>query len=442
MEDLRKIYSLELYKFWELLAISLATIVAMLAMTYIFPATISPILSLICAGVLYQVIINMRRRHSICIIVPYGIFFSLIIYSFVAIILNILNAWGIIDIYNELIFYKGVYVPSLIYLPIALLTSIYIYARRDKLSICVNCHVVYADTVSRNRIGNIFNRESRFQLRNLIFILALMTTINWSYFLVFYININTNARDWYVFLWLVLLAFVIDEVYFIFRYYNLYLDLKERNEIITPEDIDDMTAKTYLRFYVISGNYIYCDLHARDARVKNKEVIDTPFFTKRNVNGITKAEVRQIIERMTGVDGTLRLFYGRKTDMRGHSIIRYFYFIDGTPEEYPELRTPGEWMDFEEFKLIYSTEPQKLAPMLVLDTTRMSTIILTYKTYDEAGFRRSRISSYHANFNLHDVKDLDLDFQNDNWIKISLFNSDMPMYRMRRWWRKLIGQSV
>ena len=98
------------------------------------------------------------------------------------------------------------------------------------------------------------------------------------YYLIFYIRIGFNARDWYMFTWMTVIGFVIDELYFISRYYNLYLDLKENNEIITPEELQDMTAKTYLRFYVICQNHIYVDAHAIDPKTPYKEVIDTPFL--------------------------------------------------------------------------------------------------------------------------------------------------------------------
>lgn len=442
MEDLRKIDSLQLYKFWKVFAISLALIIAMFTMSKIFPGVLSPIFSLMCGGILYQVILTVRRRDGACVLVPYSIFLTLIVYSFVTIIINILNAWGLVNVYNEIVFYKGTYIPSLMYLPTAFFTLLIIYIRRKSLKICKNCRIAYADTISRNKIINIFSYESQFQLRNLIYFFGILSVLVWVYFLVFYININYNARDWYVFTWLVIISFVLDEAYFVFRYYNLYLDLRERDEVITPDEIEDMTAKTYLRFYVISGNEIYCDHHVKDPHSKYGEVIDTPFFTKRNVNGIPQSDVKTIIQRMTGVDGELRLFYGRKTGLKGHTIIRYFYFIDGTPEEYPRLRTAGEWTDYEKIKQIYSTDPARLATLSVLDTTRLSTIIMAYKTYDEYGFRRSKISSYRVNFNLNDVKNLDIDYQSEEWIKVSMFNSDTPMFRMKRWWRKLIGQSL
>ncbi len=177
-----------------------------------------------------------------------------------------------------------------------------------------------------------------------------------------------------------------------------------------------------------------------DPRTPYKEVIDTPFFTKRTMNGISVDEVKRIIKRMTGVDGELRFFYGRKAaELTNHSLLRYFYFLDGKPEDYPELNTEGEWMDFDKLKYYYSNNAGKLADIMVTDTTRLATIILTEKTFDERGYRKSKIKFYNPSFNLHDVKRSDLDFQDDKWIKISLFNSDTPLYSFKKKWREFLG---
>ncbi|MDE7109856.1 MAG: hypothetical protein K2O49_07835, partial [Muribaculaceae bacterium] len=82
-----------------------------------------------------------------------------------------------------------------------------------------------------------------------------------------------------------------------------------------------------------------------------------------------------------------------------------------------------------------------LGDTMVTDTTRLATIMLTEKTFDENGFRKSKIKMYNPSFNLIDVKNSNLDFQDDKWINISLFNSDTPMFRFKRWWRKFLNGS-
>ena len=444
MEDLGKVNSIQLYNLWKNLTVGMVTVIAMMTLSKLLPFYLSPVASILSAAFLYVYIYNSRaRRDTSCMIVPYSLMYCLLAYSFVTIGLNVIYAWGFDRIPSELVFFTNPFIPSLVMNPVAFIGMLILLARKHSLHICVDCRLRNGDSIERGVLGSLFESEAHFQLRNLAIVFGVLSVIIWGYYLLFYVNININARDWYVFTWLTIIAFLLDEVYFIARYYNLYLDLKESNELITPEELNDMTAKTYLRFYVICGNHVFVDTHAIDPKAVYKEVIDTPFFTKRTVNGITADEVRRIINKMTGYDnGELRFFFGRKSaDLSNHSILRYFYFLDGDLSDYQDMNVDGEWMDFEKIKYLYSNNPGKLAEISVADTTRLATIMLTEKTFDENGFRKSKIKMYNPTFNLLDVRKSNLDFQDDKWIQVSLFNSDTPMFRLKRWWRRLMGSS-
>lgn len=445
MDDLRKVSSLQLYEFWKNLSLGLLLVIGMLTFSKMLPFYLSPVLSLGCAAILSTMLYNNRQQHTAsCMLVLYSLFFCFISYSFVTIILNVLFAWGIVKVPLEFIFFNDPYIPSLLMMPVSFLTLVVIYLRRHKLRICIDCKLDRGDNYERGKLGSILSYESHYQLKNLLLVFGTLSALIWTYYLVFYININQNARDWYVFTWLIIIVFILDELFFIARYYNLYLDLKENDEIISQQELRDMTAKTYLRFYVVCGNSVYVDTHSTDPRESHKEVIDTPFFTKRSVNGITVHEVKRIISKMAGVESTdLRFFFGRKSsDLDNHSILRYFYFLDGTPEDHPELNTDGEWMSFDVIKHIYSTSPTRLADIFVSDITRLATIMLTHKIFDEDGRRRSRIKSYNPSFSLPEVRSSELDFQDDKWIRISLFNSDTRLYGLKKWWRNITGKST
>ncbi len=443
MEDLGKVNSMQLYRLWKNLTIGMMTVIVMMTFSKFLPYFLSPVVSLICAAGLYTFIYDKRAKNdNSCMLVPFAMLYSLVGYSFVTIILNVLYAWGIKGLPHEFIFFTNPFIPSLIMNPVCFLTFLVMKMRGSNLQVCVSCRLHNGNTLERGALGRLFSYETHLQLNNLMGLFGILTAVVWGYYLVFYVNINLNARDWYVFTWVTIICFVLDEVYFIARYYNLYLDLKENNEIITPEELRDMTAKTYLRYYVVCGNSMYMDTHAIDRKTPYKEVYDTPFFTKRTVNGITVDEVKRIIKKMTGVDGELRFFYGRKSaDLTNHSILRYFYFLDGEPSDYPELNTEGEWIDFDKIKYLYSNNPGKLGEIAVTDTTRLATIILTEKTFDENGYRKSKIKFYNPTFNLIDVRKSNLDFQDDKWIRISLFNSDTPLYSVKRKWRQILGRS-
>lgn len=441
MQDLEKVNSIRLYSLWKNLTVGLLTVIAMMTFSKLLLYYLSPAISLVGAAFLYTYIFESRTRHDTsCMVIPYALLYSLVGYSFVTILLNVMYAWGIHTFPHEFVFFTNPFIPSLIFNPICFLVVLIIDLRRKKLSICRECRVTISSVNGSGSLSGLFKYESHFQLKNLIILFGILSVVVWSYYLIFYVNININARDWYIFTWMNIIAFILDEVYFIARYYNLYLDLQENNELITPEELKDMSAKTYLRYYVICGNNIYVDKHTIDPKVPYKEIIDTPFFTKRTVNGIGIDEIKRIIHRMTGQEGDLRFFFGGKSlDITNRSILRYFYFLDGNIDDYGELPTKGEWMDFDEIKFLFSTNRGRLARIAVSDMSRLTTIMLTEKTFDERGYRKSQIRNYRPSFNLIDVRRSDLDFQDDKWLNISLFNSDTPFYGFKRWWRNLLS---
>ena len=435
MEDLTKVNSLQLYRFWKNLSIGLLSLIAMLAISRILPFYASPIVAFLCSALLYTLIYNNRiSSDGNCVIVLYSLLYCVINYTIATVMLSVLEIWNIVSLPDEFLFLNDPYIPSLLLCPICFLTLIVLYIRRNSLSFCQSCKLKTGGLYERGRNGQIFRYESFYQIKNLIYLFGSLSVLIWSYYQFVFIKLALNSRDWYVFTWLSIIAFIIDEIYFIYRYYNLYLDLKENDEINTEEELQDMTAKTYLRYYVICDNKIFLDPHTITPQQTYKEVLDTPFITKRAVNGIPLPEVLSIIQRLTGVkDGELRFFYGRKSpDLKNHSLLRYFYFLDGKPEDYPELPLDGEWVDFDDVKRMYTHTPGKFSPRAISDLSRLATIILTEKIFTEDGKRKSKIKSYSPTFNLRDVRASQLDFQDDKWVRISMFNSDTPFYKIKK----------
>lgn len=440
MQDLSKINSNQLYVFWKNFSIGLLVIMLMIGLTQLLPYFFSPIIALMSAAVLYTILYNNKLTHkSSCMLGLYAIFFCAVAYSFITIIINILDIWDVFPfkLPKELSFFNKPFLPSLILDPICFIVFTIVYLRRSKLRICMNCRLSSGDYTGKSKLGSILSAESYLQLKNLILLFGLLSIAVWCYYLFSFVDAELNGRDFYVFFWLNIFGFLFDEIYFSFRYYNLYLDLKDNNEIITQEELHDMTSKTYLRYYVICGNYMFVNSHVVDVTRGSGKVLDTPFFTKRSVSGITIPEVSTLIKRMTGVnEGELRFFFGRKNPgLERHTTLEYFYFLEGNHEDYPEMNVEGEWMDFEKIKRIYSFHPEEMASMMVSDITRMATIILTQKIFNEDGFRKIKLKSYQPSFNLKEVKKNAYDFQDEKWIRISMFNSDTKLYRFKRWWR-------
>lgn len=443
MQDLQKVNSTQLFSFWRNLSIGLAVMMGVLFLSKILPFYYSPIVGLLAAAFLYTLLYNNRlRRTTSCMVVPYAMFYCVIVYSFLTIVLNILDIWNIVAIPKELSFFNEPFIAALLFDPLCFIVFVVFYFRRNSLAICRDCKISKGFSLERGKIGEILDVETRLQLLNLILIFGLLSVVVWTYYLIWYYEHSlVNNRDWYIFLWLNLFAFILDQLYFASRYYNIYLDLKENGEIITEEELSDMTAKTYLRFYVICGNNVFVNPKVADRFRKEHYILDTPFVTKRNVNGITNAEVSGIIKRMTGInDGELRFFFGRKSpDIAKHRVLRYFYFMNPTDGECPVIDLDGEWMSFKSLITIYNNMPSAIGKTMLTDLSRMITIIVTQKIFDERGYRKIKARSYKPSFDLEEVREKNYDFQDDKWIRVSMFNSDMRGFHFKRWLNRLLS---
>lgn len=260
MDDLRRVNSVQLYTFWKNLSLGLLVIIALMAFSHILPFYASPIIAFLAATVLYTMLYNNKMRtESGCLVIVYTLLYCVVNYTIVTVVLSILTMWHFVSLPKEFLFLNDPYISSLLMNPVCLITCIVLYFRRRSIGICRECRLSADGLYERGKAGSIFRYEAYFQIRNLIYLFGFLTVAVWAYYEFIYIKLSLNSRDYYVFTWLNIISFVLDELYFVARYYNLYLDLKENDEIITQEELQDMTAKTYLRYYVIYGDKIYLD---------------------------------------------------------------------------------------------------------------------------------------------------------------------------------------
>ncbi len=435
---------MQLYYLWRNLALSLLCVGIVMGGVHILPYYMAPVLSLFLCGVLYTMIWNNNiSDDGSCMVVVETMLYSLLGYTFVSILLVVIQVLDLYNFPNEIIFFNDPFLPSLILLPMTFVVSLFALLFKKSMLSYKRFRSQYGGFRERGYFGLMTNSETDIQLKNMVGVFAVLTAIIWYYYLNVYVNVNQNGRDWYVFLWIVVIAVILDEIYFMMRYYNLYLDLQEHNEIITPEELRDVTAHTYLRFYVICGEYVYIDRNSVDRLNQKKGVFDTPFITKRTVNGIPTSEVKNIVERMTGKKGgELRFFFGRHlAGVDKHSLLRYFYFLDGDISEYGDMGMDGEWIHFDDVKRIYNAMPLKISTNALNDLSRLSTIILTERIYDEDGYRKNKIKSYKGNLTLSDVRKSTLDFQDDKWLNIANFNSDTKFFKIKKFLRDVNGKN-
>lgn len=435
MDILNKVGLRQIYNLWRNVVLSFVFIIIIIILCKYLPVYLSPIISFIFASILYTIIKYIEKvDDDSCLIILYSTFISLLLYSITLICLNLIYVINGFSIINEILFFERPFKPILVYAPVALIVNIYFYIRKSNLSICINCKLNKGDSFERGIWGATQKVESYFQLKNLILIYAIISFIIFIYYKVLYVDININSRDSFIFVWLTIIVLIIDISYFFIRYYNLYLDLKESNQILLPDEIGNQRELTFLRYYLICGNYIYLTANNNN----NQGKLDTPFFIKSDNAKITLEEATNVIKKMSGVEnGEIRFFYGRKSQRpKRNKMLRYFYFLKGDHNDY-EIVKEGKWFDYDEVKQIYSYNPDKLSNILIADTTRVARILITEKVYNNYGNRKIALNNYVPTYDLYDLYNSNIDFQDDKWIRISLFNSDSKLYKIRKIFRKI-----
>ncbi|MCM1005307.1 MAG: hypothetical protein NC402_03310 [Prevotella sp.] len=443
--ELRKVNTEQIFQMWRNVAIPILTIILLHVLTSLFSPLFAPVISTLVAIFLYyQVVSNAFSKIETCAIVPYIFFLIVVSYTIVLIVINLLAIWGILNLPDEFIFFDGQYLQGLIMAPVGLVTSIIVYLNRKKLTLCINCKITAGTPLERGHVGLIYSNESSLQMKNLIFIYLLITIVNYIYYLTDYVDLSISQRDRFIFSGVAILIYLFDVAYFGVRYYNLFLDLKESDELISPDDLNAMGTRTYLRYYVICDDSLYMSSTNLDNKYDaDSDIIDTPFTIRRNVSGFQEYEIKQFIQEQTGVkNGELRFFYGRKVaDAAGRKVLRYFYFLPGETEEYPELKVRGKWVSSDKLKTIYNNTPDRLSTICLSDISRLARIIVTRKIYKIDGERRNKLTQYRPSFTLREVKTDDIDFQKDDWIRVSMFNSDTSFFKLKRWWRNRFRNS-
>lgn len=437
LKELNKVNSRHVYMLWRNFALALITLFCTVLLTRLLPPIFAPIISTIACAILYVTIYNNAFSDSeSCIVVPYMMFIVILAYTILTVLLNLLNIWGIVDIPSAMVFFDGYFVPGLILGPCGVIVGIIIYIRRHRLSICSECRLSNGAPIERGQTGLIFSRESTSQIKNLIAVFTIISCLCWGYYFFLFSDVSLTSRDIFVFSWTALVVYLVDVLIFGMRYYNLYLDLKENDEIVSPAELENISARTYLRFYVICGDSIY--LYKRESmelRDEFRTVLDTPFFTRKMVSGIPEREVKTMIEEATGIKGgKLKFFFGRRVSDSGkHRMLRYFYFLPESLEECPaQLKRNGEWLSSERFKTIYNTRPLYLSSTLLSDMTRLATILITSKTFDENGERRTRLMQYRPSFNFSELRNSDIDFHGDLWLRVANNNADHRFFRFKK----------
>lgn len=317
----------------------------------------------------------------------------------------------------------------LIEAPVAVMVCAWAMFMGDNLGVCRRCVIHYGNALERGFLGKIFSQESRYQLRFLMLISLLLTVVTWTWFLVFYINVNVNAPDAFIFNWVPPIFYGLSIIYLSMRYFTLwsyyYNDIEGSAE--------RHGASTTIRYLVLTGNNMMLTREEDFADMPDSNKYDTPaMLTMAHTDRVSIDRARKIFSDLSDLepeDFTIRFMYS-STDISGRCNVKHFICCLPSKDVIEDSALKGKWFSLPQLqRLLYN---QELAPMLTTELNRLYTVTMAWKTYDAQGRRLYKIKNYHPNFQLTGICDWEVDFNSPKWLMVARYNEDKPFFRLRR----------
>lgn len=257
-----------------------------------------------------------------------------------------------------------------------------------------------------------------------------VSMVDWAYYLVFYRNVNINTPDRFFFIAVPVILSALTIVYVRRRFAMVLL----------PSGADagtvDVSGKpladaTVLRFLVLRNNALLLDTDIKRLEMCD---VDTPATVILPGEGVLTADrARREFERLATLgDFALRELYTTHNAARHVNVSHYMVFIpDGDPvHDRMRFALPGEWMTLDRIDRLIKMGVT--APALSAEIFRIYTMTMAWKTYNPDGTRRYPIKNYRPTFRLEDFKQWDLDYNDQQWLRLARINQDRRLWKIRR----------
>lgn len=320
------------------------------------------------------------------------------------------------------------YITILVLAPVTSVVSIWGYVMRHRISFCHKCTVEHGTPQERGFLGKVFNIETRYQLRVLIFLSLVVTIYSWIYYITTYSNVNMNPSDKYYYIGVPVTLYILSLIYLAMRYFRIYMFYREN----IVGDASSAELATIIRYILICDDHVFLK---RDDDTGD-DLVDTP------------AKVRiPYRERMTPYDAAINFSLvsgiNNKTDIKflyensnNHADSNIFHYlcVAHSRAEVEDSRLEGEW--FSQHQLERMHAKGELSGLLMSEIHRVYTVMMAKKTYDKYGYRLYDIKHYKPTFRLRELEVFDGDFNDPVWLLIAKDNEDRPFFRFRKFWRR------
>lgn len=420
------------HNLWGDWAVAFGAITAVDLLSYLIPKMIFPAIVFIVAWLMSVYSSSSMHKNGLtCVRIPSLAARTILLTALVQVVLVVIyRIDGKFRIFQpETVNYSVPYISALIIYPVGFFTMLVGNLRHGKTTYCRICRVSNSFTPESEFVNSRFLDLARRQIKLMMVICLAISVVVWTYYFLFYINVNFNSPDKFFFFIVPVIGYVTSLIYLLARYNSFIGDIKEF--YLKSSN----TSNTSIRYIVLRGDNMLLD-EMPDKSLEGLHNFDTPArLTVPFRESVTDEFAdREFEKRSKAVRFFLRPLYSNFA-IDGNSNMFHYAIILPEDAPLPDGWTLGEnWVTLPEMDRLLKSD--LIAAPLKSEINRIFTITMAWKTYDRDGKRLYPIKNYHPTFRLRDLKDWDVDYNDLNWIRIADKNQDRPFFRIRKVMRK------
>lgn len=368
---------------------------------------------------------NNSRGDVNCSLINHYTFFAILLSGIVMLAINLINtSWITIKTFGS---DEVKYISTLVVYPIAAMFYGIAMLRRGKPEYCIACKEKSCNSVKKSIERNLFHRESRSLLISLFVLSLLISIVAWTYYFVFYINVNINSPDIFFFYITPVAAYGLYVFYMLSRYANIQFKFT-----IAPGRAEHLHV-THLRYWVLKGDKMMLQMIGIDGA--GAELYDTPAVGEMPyTEKVSHEQARQAFSNLSGTnDFTLKYLF--VTSDETSNIMHYVAVLNSKDVKTPALQ--GEYYNL--YEVNEMLKAGQLVKPLGYELHRVFEITMAWKTYDREGNRLYPIKKYRPTFRLADILDWNVDYDDLSWMGISKNNADKPFFKLKKFWRQHVS---
>ncbi|MBD5266216.1 MAG: hypothetical protein HDS44_04545 [Bacteroides sp.] len=351
--------------------------------------------------------------------------------AIIMILISLVYARGIISYFypEEMLNMQIPYLTVMILGPVAVFFCGLSEIEGDDASVCRRCIIRNGTASERGFLGKIFSQESRYQVKFLLVMSIFVSLVSWIYYAIYYINVNLNSADRFIFCWVPSIVYGLSIIFFGMRYFTLWTYYYSHIELNPRVSLNG----SGIRLIILHDNDVFLCHSEGFHDLPDGDKFDTPAditLSHRDYVGIDEAA--HYLMNMSGLeadDFTLRFMY-KSTDLSGRSNVFHFICCMESKEVMEQSSFRGEWYTLSQLqRMLYNHE---LTRMFASEIHRLHTVTMAWKTYDTEGHRLYKIKNYRPAFRLKGICDWNVDFNDAHWLEVARFNEDKPFFKLRR----------